>query len=88
MPGGVRFEPSGNCLKEIKDRSLLVFLGFRVVKAWLILGKLLGLRTRLSFQTWYLDENSSDNKSAEQAFEEYERIMADHNQHWQQLRQK
>ena len=52
------------------------------------LGKLLGLKTRLSFQTCDLEENSSDNKSAEQAFEEYERIVTDHNHHWQQLRKK
>ena len=52
------------------------------------LGKLLGLKARLSFQTCDLEENSSDNKSAEGAFKEYESIMNDHNQHWQQLRKK
>jgi len=52
------------------------------------LGKLLGLKAKLSFQTCDLEENTSDNNSAEVAFKEYETIMNDHNQHWQQLRKK
>jgi hypothetical protein len=50
--------------------------------------KLLGLKAKLSFQTCDLEENTSDNNSAEVAFKEYETIMNDHNQHWQQLRKK
>jgi hypothetical protein len=52
------------------------------------LGKLLGLRSRLAFQTCDLEDNSSNNNSAEKAFDEFQQILSDHNDHWQQLRKK
>lgn len=52
------------------------------------LGKLLGLKAKLSFQTCDIDENSSDDDSVKQCFEEFQQIMRDHNTSWQELRKK